>query len=120
MNNLKKKVLVVDDHPKVLRFIEIDLRVCGFEVITTTSGKKALELIKSEEPDIMLLDIVMPDLDGFEVLRQLRTFSNLPVIAFSASIDNYDEAIQVGANTFLSKPFAPNEVANTIKMLLGQ
>jgi two-component system KDP operon response regulator KdpE len=121
MNDKKKKhlVLVVDNHPKVLRFIEIDLKLRGFEVITTVSGVEALELVKKEKPDIMLLDIIMPVMDGFEVLRQLRSFSQLPVIAFSASPGNRDDAIQLGANDFVAKPFHPDDMAKKIEALAG-
>jgi len=116
----KQCVLVVDDHPKVLRFIEIDLRLRGFEVITTTSGSEALELVKSAKPDIMLLDIIMPGMDGFEVLKKLRDFAPLPVIAFSASPENYHEAMRVGANDFMPKPFQPDEMVRRINALLSQ
>jgi len=114
----KLRVLVVDDQRKVLRFLEIDLRFHGFEVITTTSGKEALELVESINPDIMLLDIVMPGMDGFEVLNQLRAFSQVPVIAFSASITNHDEAMQLGANAFISKPFKVEAMLDSINQLL--
>jgi two-component system KDP operon response regulator KdpE len=102
MNKIEKKqrVLVVDDHPKVLRFIEIDLKLHGYEVMTTVSGEEALELVKAGRADIMLLDIIMPGIDGFEVLRKLRNFTQLPVIAISASSANYDGAIQLGASDF--------------------
>lgn len=115
----KQCVLVVDDHPKVLRFIEISLKLRGFDVITTVSGEQALELVKSARPDIMLLDIIMPEMDGFEVLRQLRCFTQLPVIAFSASAANYHDAMRFGASDFLTKPFEPNEMARRIEALLG-
>jgi two-component system KDP operon response regulator KdpE len=116
----KQRVLVVDDHPKVLRFIEIDLKIRGFEVVTTTSGNQALELVKSAKPDIMLLDIVMPGMDGFEVLRKLRDFTQLPVIAFSASPGNYHQAMRLGANDFVPKPFQPDEMASKIEALLAR
>jgi two-component system KDP operon response regulator KdpE len=121
MIQAKKKpcVLVVDDHPKVLRFIEIDLNLRGFDVITTVSGEEALELIKTARPDIMLLDIIMPGIDGFEVLRKLRSFTQFPVIAFSASSANYDDAIRLGANDFMAKPFEPDEMVSRIEALLG-
>lgn len=121
MNEAEKKqcVLVVDDHPRVLRFIEIDLKLRGFEVVTTTSGEEALELVKSKKPDIMLLDIIMPGIDGLEVLKQLRAFSQLPVIAFSASHGSHDDAIRVGASDFISKPFQPDEMVRRIRILLG-
>ena len=115
----KGRVLVVDDHPKVLRFIEIDLKLHGFEVITSVSGEEALELVKSSGPDIMLLDIIMPGIDGFEVLKQLRCFTRLPVIAFSASSANYLEAIHLGASDFMTKPFEPDEMVRRIEALLN-
>jgi two-component system KDP operon response regulator KdpE len=115
----KQRVLVVDDHPKLLRFIEIDLKVRGFDVITTTSGIEVLELVRSTKPDIVLLDIIMPGMDGFEVLKKLRDFTQLPVIAFSASPGNYHEAMRLGANDFVPKPFQPDEMARRIKALLG-
>lgn len=115
----KQRVLVVDDHPKVLRFIEVDLRLRGFEVMTTTSGGEALELVKSAKPDIVLLDIIMPGVDGFEVLKKLRDFTQLPVIAFSASQSNCDEAMRLGANDFMPKPFQLHEMVRRINALLG-
>lgn len=115
----KQCVLVVDDHPKVLRFMEIDLRLRGFKVIITTSGEEALELVKSAKPDLMLLDMIMPGIDGFEVLRRLRTFTQLPVIAFSASPGSYDDAIRLGANDFVTKPFQLDEMVGKIKALLS-
>jgi two-component system KDP operon response regulator KdpE len=121
MNKAEERqcILVVDDHPKVLRFVEIDLKLRGFKVITTTSGEEALELVKSAKPDIMLLDIIMPGIDGFAVLKELRTFTKLPVIAFSASPGNQDEARRLGANDFMNKPFDPDDMVRKIKALLS-
>jgi two-component system KDP operon response regulator KdpE len=114
----KKRVLVVDDHPKVLTFIEIDLKLRGFDVICGCSGKEALELVTSAKPDILLLDMIMPGMDGFEVLKELRTFTKLPVIAFSASPGNQDPALLSGANDFMHKPFDPDDMAKRIMALL--
>ena len=115
----KKRVLVVDDHPKVMTFIEIDLKLRGFEVISKSSGKEALDLISSAKPDIVLLDMIMPGMDGFEVLKEMRTFTKLPVIAFSASPGNQDPAMRAGANDFMHKPFDPDDMARRIKALIG-
>lgn len=114
----KKRVLVVDDHAKVLKFIEIDLKLRGFQVSSAGSGEKALELVRSEGPDIVLLDMVMPGKNGFEVLRELRAFSRIPVIAFSASPSNQDPALIAGANDFMHKPFDPETMAKKINTLL--
>ena len=116
----KKCVLIVDDHPKVLTFIKIDLKLRGFDVICAGSGKEALEAVNSAKPDIMLLDMIMPGIDGFEVLKQLRSFSQMPVIAFSASPGNQDPAMQAGANDCMHKPFDPNDMARKIKALLTE
>jgi two-component system KDP operon response regulator KdpE len=114
----KKLVLVVDDQPRVLTFIEIDLKLRGFSVISTSSGEKALEMVISAKPDIVLLDMVMPGMDGFEVLKKLRALTDLPVIAFSASPGNQDLAINAGANDFVHKPFDPDDMARKIITLL--
>jgi len=114
----KKLVLVVDDHPRMLTFIEIDLKLRGFNVVTTSSGEKALDMIYSAKPDIVLLDMVMPGMDGFETLKRLRVFTELPVIAFSASPGNQDLAMNAGANDFMHKPFDPDEMTRRIKALL--
>jgi two-component system KDP operon response regulator KdpE len=121
MTTFKQRcVLVVDDEPKVLRFLEIGLKLRGFYVLTTTSGKEALELVSSEKPDVMLLDIVMPDLNGYEVLRQLRMFSDIPVIAISASPTTYSDIIRQGADFFIMKPLDPNNIATMIDGLLDR
>jgi DNA-binding response OmpR family regulator len=122
MSELRKTrcVLVVDDQPKVLKFIEIDLKLRGFEVISTTSGQEAIELVRSAEPDIILLDIIMPEMDGFQVLEELRSFTQLPVIAFSANPGNRDRAMLLGANDFITKPFDPDEVTRKIETILSR
>ena len=114
----KKSVLVVDDQPKVLKFIEIDLKLRGFHVVTTSSGEEAIELINSVKPDVVLLDMIMPGMDGFEVLKKIRVLGNLPVIAFSASPGNQDLAMAAGANEFMHKPFDPDNMAQRIDALI--
>jgi len=109
---------VVDDHPQVLRFLEIGLRTHGFDVISTTSGREALELARESGPDVILLDIFMPELNGFEVLEGLRAFSQAPVIAFSGSSENREEALRLGASAFVAKPFEPDEMMREITALL--
>lgn len=118
-NQQKPRVLVVDDEPKVLRFIEIDLRIRGFEVTTVKSGQEALDLVKSGKSDIMLLDVIMPGINGFQVLKELRNFTDLPVIVFSASPGNHEKALQLGANDFMPKPFDSDEMVKRIRRLVG-
>ncbi len=111
-------ILVVDDEPKVLRFIEISLTRGGFKVATTTSGRSAIDMVKTGEPDAMVMDIIMPELDGFEVLKQLRMFSDIPVIAISASPTIQNEIIRRGADYFIMKPFDPNDLTTMVSRLL--
>jgi two-component system KDP operon response regulator KdpE len=120
MNEQRKKklVLIVDDQLKVLKFIEIDLKLRGFDVICAGSGEEAVKLVGSKKPDIVLLDMIMPGMDGFSVLEELRSFTRIPVIAFSASPGNQDSAIQAGADYFMHKPFDPDDMARRIKVLL--
>jgi two-component system, OmpR family, KDP operon response regulator KdpE len=113
----KIRVLVVDDDVKILRFLRSSLTLAGYDVATVTSGEEALKLVESDKPDIMLLDLFMPVMDGFEVLERIRSASELPVIAFSAHISAADRALCLGANRFLSKPFRPDELIKVINSL---
>lgn len=115
----KRKVLVVDDEPGILRFVSASLTLQGYEVITTTSGEEALGLARTHNPDIMLLDILMVPLTGFDVLEKLRTFSQVPVIVFTARSFIGDQAIKLGANGFIAKPFRPDELARKVKETLA-
>ena len=115
----RPRVLVVDDNPKVLKFVEIDLRLRGFHVDTAGTGEQALELAETIHPDVILLDIILPGISGFDVLRELRQTSRLPIIAFSASQSNRDEALRLGANDFVSKPFDPAELARRLRAVLS-
>jgi DNA-binding NarL/FixJ family response regulator len=113
-----RRVLVVDDEPAILGFIRTSLKANRYEVITASDGTEALQLLESEKPDIVLLDILMPGKDGFQVLHELRTFSKLPVIVFSARDSFRDRALSLGADDFIAKPFAPDQMVRRIKLIL--
>ncbi len=115
----KKRVLVVDDERGILRFVNTTLRLAGYEVIATTSGEEALQLAQSKTPDIVLLDILMQPLTGFDVLERLRAFSQVPVIVFTARRDIAETALKEGANDFITKPFVPDELVKKIQAALG-
>ena len=115
----KKRVLVVDDEPSMLRFIRVSLTVSGYEVITTTSGQEALRLVESEKPDIMLLDILMAPVTGFDVLERLRAFSEMPVIVFTAQSRITKQALELGASDSIGKPFRPDELVTRIRAIIG-
>jgi len=118
MEGSKIRVLVVDDDVKILRFLSSSLRLAGYEVVTTTSGEEALQLVKSENPNIVILDILMSPVDGFEVLERLRATSKLPVISISAHASSAEKALSLGANIFLSKPFRPDELVKRIDSVI--
>lgn len=111
-------MLVVDDEPGILRFVRASLSLEGYEVFTCTGGEEALRLVESERPDIMLLDIFMVPLTGFDVLSRLRTYSRLPVIVFTARSDIGEMAIKEGANGFIAKPFKPVDLVRKIREIL--
>jgi DNA-binding response OmpR family regulator len=116
----RKRVLVVDDEPAILKILGIKLRISGYDVVTASSGEEALALIRSTRPDIILLDVIMPGIDGFEVLQQVRAVSELPVIVFSARPENGHRAFTLGASDFLAKPLDVEEMVGRIGRLLGQ
>jgi len=112
------RVLLVDDDEKVLRIFRLKLKALGREVITATNGQDAITLVESEKPDIVVMDVIMSGISGLEALRTIRTFSALPVIIISARTDNADKALSLRANSFLSKPFNPDELVKRIQAIL--
>ena len=120
MEPVKSLVLVVDDEPGILRFVKAALVSEGFDVVATGDGRKALDIANSGEPDIMVLDIYMEPMSGFDVLRELRTFSHLPVVAISARREAAEMAMKEGANGCVAKPFAPGELARKIRDVLDE
>ncbi|MBI4187671.1 MAG: response regulator [Chloroflexi bacterium] len=114
----KKKILLVDDERGILKVLSIKLRVSGYDVVTAADGQEALKMVDSASPDLMLLDVIMPGIDGFEVLRKLRPASQLPVIVCSARPSNMQEAMNLGANDFLAKPFNVDDLVKRIELLL--
>ncbi len=115
----KKRVLVVDDEPGIGKVLRIRLGLSGYEVITTTSGAEAVELVRTREPDVVLLDIVMPDVNGFEVLDRVRKFSQVPVIVFTGRIEIAQFASTLGANDSIIKPLDPDLLEEKIRRVLG-
>lgn len=114
------RVLVVDDEPRMIGFIRMNLELEGFQVIEATDGIRALEAIRTQLPDIVLLDVMMPNLDGFETLRMLREFSNLPVIMLTAKGEEDDKVkgLELGADDYITKPFSPRELSSRIRAVL--
>jgi DNA-binding response OmpR family regulator len=113
-------VLVVDDEPSLVRAVAGYLVREGFEVITATDGEQAVELARRELPDVVVLDLMLPGLDGIEVCRVLRTFTDAYVIMLTARADEVDKLIglSVGADDYLTKPFSPRELVARVRTML--
>jgi DNA-binding response OmpR family regulator len=113
----KFQILVVDDEQRILNFLSSKLRASGYEVITASNGFSALGQVQAQEPDLVVLDILMPKKDGFETLKELRTFSSVPTIILSAKETNADKVkgLSLGADDYLAKPFSPDELIARIE-----
>jgi two-component system, OmpR family, KDP operon response regulator KdpE len=114
------RILVVDDEPQIRRALKTALTGHGYEVEVAENGKEALTLLPSWQPDALVLDLVMPDVDGLEVLRQTRTWSDLPVIVLSARGQERDkvQALDLGADDYLTKPFGMDELLARVRAIL--
>jgi len=113
------RILVVDDEERILNFLNTKLKASGYEVLTATDGVKGLEQLQSQEPDLVVLDLLMPKMDGLEMLKQLRTFSPVPVIILTARGEDTDriKGLQLGADDYLPKPFNPDELVARIEAI---
>ena len=118
-----KRILAIDDDPCALMLISLTLELEGYQVITATDGYEGLRKIKEEKPDLLILDIMMPGMNGFDVCHDLRTdpeTASLPVIMLSARTLPQDQmrGFQVGTDDYLTKPVSPDELLRTVSALL--
>jgi DNA-binding response OmpR family regulator len=113
-------VLVVEDHAGILKLLTLELKLNGYEVISAHDGLEAISMMKSGTPDILLLDLHLPVINGLEVLRQVRKKSLIPVIVISAHTEMGQKALELGADSFIAKPFDPDRVVKEIQQLLKQ
>jgi two-component system, OmpR family, KDP operon response regulator KdpE len=113
-------VLAVDDEPGILRLIKLELSSEGFRVITAETAAEALELAHEYRPDIGLLDIVLPDISGLELMRELRQRGDLPIILLTAKGSDTDKVrgLEMGADDYLAKPFSPEELSARVRAVL--
>ena len=121
----KGKILVVDDEIYIVHILDFSLGMEGYEVITALDGEQALEKARAEKPDLIVLDIMMPKLDGYETCRMLKgddITREIPVILLSAKGRNVDQKIgfEVGADDYITKPFSPRKLVERINAILGQ
>jgi DNA-binding response OmpR family regulator len=116
----RRRILVVDDEERMVRFIRMNLEHDGFHVNEAFNGKQAIQKMRDFTPDIILLDVMMPDLDGFEVLETIREFSNVPIIMITAKGEEDDRVrgLENGADDYITKPFSPRELVSRIKAVL--
>ena len=115
-----KTILVVDDEPKIVKLVQDYLERVGFTVQVAGDGKTALSLARTEKPDLMILDLGLPRLDGLDVTRELRKVSNIPVIMLTARSEESDKLIglELGADDYVTKPFSPKELVARVRVVL--
>lgn len=116
----RRRVLVVDDEPRMIHFIRLNLEHDGFEVTEASSGIEALELMRDTLPNLILLDVMMPELDGFETLELIREISTVPVIMLTAKGEEDDRVrgLELGADDYITKPFSPRELVSRVRAVL--
>ena len=115
-----RRILVVDDEERMVRFIRLNLEHDGFQVTEAFNGTQAINKIRSSLPDLVLLDVMMPDMDGFEVLRIIREVSSVPVIMLTAKGEEDDRVrgMELGADDYITKPFSPRELVSRVRAVL--
>jgi DNA-binding response OmpR family regulator len=121
----KPRILIVEDHPLIAELVETRLRIEGMQAIKCTSGREALEVVGRELLDVVILDIMMPDVDGYEVLRHIRsrpTTATLPVIFLTAKSTPADieKGLAMGANYYITKPFSGLDLVRKVRLCLGE
>lgn len=115
-----KTILVVDDEPRLVQFTKMNLELEGFRVVTAANGYEALDKVVKELPDLVVLDVMMPQMDGFETLRRIRAISAVPVIFLTVKGTESDRVrgLDLGADDYITKPFSPKELASRIRAVL--
>ncbi|PEM84276.1 DNA-binding response regulator [Bacillus wiedmannii] len=113
-------ILIADDDLKIAELIEIHLKKEGYQVVKATDGEDAIEIIQSQAIDLVVLDIMMPKMDGYEVTRQIRTKQNIPIIFLSAKTSDFDKVtgLVLGADDYMTKPFTPIELVARVNAQL--
>lgn len=122
---MPKKILVVDDETELLKALSIRLKTSGYEVITASDGQEGLEKAKSLNPDLIVLDVLMPKMDGYEACRMLKfdeKYKSIPIIMLTAKAQDIDKVMgkKVGADDYITKPFETQDLIDKIKRRLGE
>jgi two-component system KDP operon response regulator KdpE len=116
----EKLILVVDDEPRMIKFIRMNLELEGYRVVDATNGLEAVERVREDLPDLVIMDVQMPEMDGFEALEQIRQASTVPVIMLTVKADEEAKVrgLELGADDYVTKPFSPRELSSRVKALL--
>jgi DNA-binding response OmpR family regulator len=122
---MAKRILVVDDEQDIVKMVGLRLKANGYEVLSAHDGHQGLEMAQKEKPDLIILDVMMPKMDGYKVcglLKKDSRFAKTPVIMFTAKAQDKDKDLgrEVGANAYLTKPFDPPALIAKVKELLGE
>ncbi|MBJ9985110.1 response regulator transcription factor [Acinetobacter sp. S40] len=119
-HSLETRIVVIDDEPQIRKFLDIALRAQGYKTVLCENGMKGLEVLMSQGAELVILDLGLPDLDGREVLLELRTWSNVPVIVLSVRSDEQEKValLDAGANDYMTKPFSVPELMARIRVIL--
>jgi DNA-binding response OmpR family regulator len=117
---MAKRILIVDDEPRYLRLLEANLRTEGYEVVTAQDGMQALDVFSANPIDLVLLDVMMPRLDGFGATQRLREFTNVPIVILTARGEEQDRVrgLDLGADDYLVKPFSATELLARVRAVL--
>lgn len=121
MNSTKKQILIVDDEQSIRTLLDYNLKQAGYDTIMAADGKVAIEMAEIEQPDLILLDLMLPEISGIEVCKMLRSRDiNIPIIMLTAKSDELDKVLglEIGADDYMTKPFSPREVAARVKAVL--
>jgi two-component system OmpR family response regulator len=114
------RILVTDDDPHLREVVRYALARQGYEVLEATHGREALDILRREQVDLVVLDVLMPELDGLETCRQLRAFSSVPVVFLSSKDEEFDKVLglEIGGDDYVTKPFSPRELVSRVKAVL--
>ena len=122
---MKPRILVVDDEPDIIELVEFNLKQAGYVVTTAADGAEALKKIRAQKPDLIVLDVMLPEMDGFEICKALRldeATAKLPIIMLTAKAAEIDRVLglELGADDYLTKPFSPRELLLRVKKMLAR
>ena len=117
---MPKKILLVDDEPEILEICRDYLKASGYDVVTAKDGVQGLAAFRREKPDLIVLDLMLPEMDGLDVCRAIRRESNVPVIMLTARVEETDKLVglEIGADDYMTKPFSPRELVARVRVVL--